>query len=272
MQNVSAFHFYSLGIVAANKGLGTHVIEVVPIEQSTFANGEMTDHANPITATANDSKGVHYSTTINTTASIKAKWLPLGSSNRITSPDVRRGATVMIYRFADTDEFHWTTCKDDMDLRKLETVVYAFSATKVEGAKTDHANSYYLEVSTHNKVIHLHTSTANGEPYAYDIQLNADTGFIMMKDDQGNVLTFNTPEHRISLLNQDASLVEVNKTNINLSCTDTITMNSKQLVIKASSSITETTQTTTVNSPTINVTGQTDHNGHLAVHGGYSVD
>lgn len=263
MHKVSAFHFYSLGIVAANKSLSSKDIEAVPIEHSSFANGELTDNASPVSTTAKDSKGAHYSAKTNTTASIKATWLPIGGSNRMTAPDVRRGETVMLYRFADTDEYHWTTCKDDMDLRKLETVIYAFSATTNEGASTGADTSYYLEVSTHNKMIHLHTSIANGEPYAYDIQLNAATGFIQIQDDQGNFINFNTPDHRISIVNQDASLIEVNKTNINLSCTDTITMTCANKVVNANSSITETSPNTTMN--TVEV-----HNGHMDITGGLS--
>ena len=263
MQKVSEFHFYSLGLVAANKALSSKIIEAVPIEHTSFANGDISDSASPVSTTAKDSKGANYSAEINTTTSIKATWLPLGSSNRMTAPDVRRGETVALYRFADTDEFHWTTCKDDMDLRKLETVIYAFSATQVEGAKTDANNSYYLEVSTHNKMLHLHTSTANGEPFAYDIQLNTATGFIIITDDQGNIITFNTPEHRISMLNQDASLIEVNKTNINLSCAATISMQCADLKINASSSVTETSPSTTFNTTTT-------HNGHMDITGGLS--
>ena len=252
MSQLSEFHFYSMGIVAANKELSSKEIEVFPIEIGHFANGEITDNASSVLSSAQDASGATYSTNTTTTNSIKAVWLPIGNSNRMTAPDVRRGEKVMIYRFADTDKFYWQVHNNDMDLRKLETVIYAFSATTDEGAKTDSDNSYFLEISTHSKLMHLHTSNKNGEPFIYDIQINAGTGFIQIQDDQGNYIKFDTVAHQILLSNQDGSSVEVNKANINMTCPDSINMKSSVL---------------NINCPTINSTGVVAQTGNVAIDG-----
>lgn len=265
MKQLSELHFYSLALVSANKLLSSKDIECTPIENTSMLDGEITDTATDIIAVGKDASSANYGTNIKGTVSIKATWLPISNSNRMTAPDVRRGELVILYRFADTDKFWWQVFRNDMNLRKLETVTYAFSGTTVETDPTTADNSYFVEVSTHGKYIHLHTSNANGEPYQYDIQINTATGFIMLQDDQGNYIRLDTPEHQISLVNQDGSIVEVNKTNINLTCTDTINMSCSDLVVKASSSITGSTSKTTLNSPATTINGKVKINGGLSV-------
>ena len=255
---ISKFHYYSLGIVAANKLLSSKDIEVTPIEISPMVNGEISDSATPITATSVDANGRVYSLTSNTTNSIKATWLPIGNSNRMTSPDVRRGEVVMIYRFADTDKFYWEVHENNMDLRKLETVIYAFSDTTTEGAAIDATNSYFMEISTHKGVVHLHTSNTNGEACIYDIQLNAKTGFLQIMDDQGNFFKFDSVAGQITAANKNGSSLDINKVNINLNCVGNISMN-------AGGQFTLTTSKSTINSPT-------DFNGHVDINGGIDIN
>jgi len=265
MKNISQLHFYSLALVASNKKLTSKDIECTPIEHTTMLNGELSDSITSIIASAADASKANYSTSVDSTTSVTATWLPISDSNRMTAPDVRRGELVILYRFADTDKYWWQILRNDMNLRKLETVIYAFSGTTVEADPTDASNSYFMEVSTHRKYIHLHTSNANGEPYQYDIQINTEAGFIQIQDDQGNYIKLDTPAHQISMVNQDGSVVEVNKTNINLSCTDTINMSCKDLVVKAGSSISADTSKTTLNSPAVNIKGMVKIKGGLAV-------
>jgi hypothetical protein len=225
---------HSIGIVAANKKLDSHIIEVTPTETVPMVNGEITDHQADYKAKGTDDTGAAYQVEVKTTVSIKATWLPLGSMNRKTAPDVRRGEYVQILRFGDTDEYFWMTLWDDLKLRKLETVIYAFSGTKVEGAEVNAENYYFLEISTHKKLIHFHTSKADGEPFTYDIQINTKEGTILITDDIGNYISFDSKGRQIEMKNADGSLVEVNKTNINLICTDTITLQSANIVEKSS--------------------------------------
>lgn len=268
---VSKLGIYSLGIVAQNKPLSSKVIEVTPIEHASFLHGELTDAAATYSAKGTDASGASYNADILTTSTIKATWLSLGGSNRITAPDVRRGEMVAIYRFGDTDEFWWCTLKEDLSLRRLETVIYAFSATQVEGAKLDDTNTYFLEISTHTKSITLHTSKGNGEPYAYDIQINTGNGFIQIQDDDGNFIKFDSLDQIIQLVNKSGSKIEMNKVDINLESSGSINFKTQTITTNAAiSNLTATihtsTATATHNGMTIH-NGVTNHNGDLNLAG-----
>jgi hypothetical protein len=204
-QTISRLHAYSYGIVASNKVLGSRIIEATPVEDLPMLDGQITDIMKVDTLQGKDASGATYSATLNSSVSISATWLPFGSSNRVTAPDVRRGETVMLYRYADSEKYFWTTLSDDLKLRKLETVIWAYSASKVESDPSDADTTYYLEISAHKKLVHFHTSKANGEPYGYDVQINTGEGYITITDTDENYIYLNSEERRIELNNADGS-------------------------------------------------------------------
>ncbi len=257
--SVSELKFYSIGVVAENKKLDSHEIEVAPIESSTMVDGEITSNADKYEAKAEDSEGSAYQVELTTTNSIKATWIPMGMSNRKTAPDVRRGERVMLYRVADTDQFYWATLMDDLNLRKLETVIYAFSSTKDEGAKCGPDTTYFLEISTHKKLVHFHTSKSDGEPYTYDIQLNTKEGFFKMQDDIGNYIGLDSKEHQIELRNTDNSRVDINKKEIFIESDDLISLKSK--VIR------ETSTNHFIKATTLDIQAETTHTGNITENG-----
>lgn len=255
----SKLNIYSVGVVAKNKPLDTPIIEVTPIEDTPMVDGELTDSQSQYAAQGQDAGGSSYQVSVPTAVTLKATWLPFGSSNRKSAPDVRRGETVVLFRFGDTDQYFWTTLKDDLHLRKLETVIYAFSGTRDESVTEVTAEHYYfLEVSTHNKLIHFHTSKADGEPFGYDIQINTKAGTILIQDDIGNYISFDSKGRQIEMKNADGSLVEVNKKNINLICSDTITQQAPNIIQKSTNhtvtttNLSETSTNHTVRTATLN--------------------
>lgn len=250
---VSELKPYSIGIVAANKPLSEWVIDVTPIEELTMLNGEINSDQHEETVDSQDQTGAAYQIKLTKSASIKATWLPMGNGNRKTPPDVRRGAEVILWRMADSNDMYWMTLKDDMALRKLETVVYAWSATKNEADPQNQDTSYFLELSTHRKLIHFHTSKRNGEPFGYDIQINTDEGFIKFQDDAGNFIILDSKERQIAIKNTDGSYIDLNKKNLTISVPETVKIIAKDLIheiaeridTKAGTSITEETKTHT---------------------------
>lgn len=258
-QELSKLHFYSIGIVAVNKPLSSKEIEVTCTETAPMLSGEITDNKVTVKAEATDSDGSAYQVEMESTVTIKATWLPINGSNRLTAPDVRRGEVVIVYQFADADKYFWATLKDDMHLRKLETVIYAFSATQDENAPVDSDNYYFVEISTHKKIIHISTSKANGEFCSYDIQINAGDGFIMIQDDIGNYIGFDSQANQIEMKNADGSLMEVNKENINHTCSGTITQKAKKIIQEATEH--ELTASTS------KVTAQTTQTGNFSMQG-----
>lgn len=279
--NGSKLHVYSLGIVAANKELDSKYIEVTPIEALTMLDGEITDNMQEVTAKGQDASGGTYETNVDTTASIRALWLPYSGSNRATPPDVRRGEHVVIYKFGDTDKYYWTTLFYDMKLRKLETVIYAFSGTRNEDEDGTPENTYFLEISTHKKLVHFHTSKADGEPFVYDIQLNTKDGIFTFQDDIGNYVQINSKDVRIDIKNADGSWIDMNRRVINMYAPEDINLRADNNInVSAGNSINSdagssindvTSEITTQADNTTNTVPTTSFSGHVAIAGGMSV-
>ena len=220
----SKLALHSLGVVAANKPTNSKNIEVTPIEDVNMASGELTDHLTSTVVKGQDSAGASFEGNINSSITVTAEWLPFGS-NRHTAPDVRRGERVAIYKFADADKYYWTSLEYAQDLRKLETVIYTFSNTRDEAVKSTPQTTYFLEISTHKKIIHLHTSKSDGEPFVYDIMLNTKDGNLQLRDDIDNIICLDSAERKLTFINAMGSFVDIDKNNITISAVDNITMN-----------------------------------------------
>lgn len=211
----SCFKSVSLGIVAENKKMATaqgkinRLILVTPIEDLSMTNGEIRSNPEMLEASGTDATGKAFSSSVAVDQTVEATWVPF-LSNRLTPPDVRRGERVRLWRSGDADKYYWSTMGLDDHLRKLETVIFAFSATTDETqTELDLNNCYYFEVSTHNKSITVQTSASNGEPFRYTAQINAGEGAFLIEDDIGNSIELDSTENRICLENADASKVEL---------------------------------------------------------------
>ena len=252
---VSKLKFYSLGLVAINKLLTSNTIEVTPVEDFPMVNGEITDNIEKYKSSSVDNLGSVKNVEVQTTVSIKATWLPINNSNRKTSPDVRRGETVVLYQFADSDKYYWNTLFDDNKLRRLETVVYAFSNNSQEDIADTANSTYYLEVSTHRKLIHVHTSKNDNEPYSYDVQINAKEGVITITDDIGNSFVLNSAERRLTMQNTDGSIIDVNKQIINIMAPEHVRIQSRNVSILTSKTIKiQTPNISIISSESTNIT------------------
>ena len=240
--SISKLQFYSIGIVAANKKLSSDRIEVVPMEGSPLMSGELTDNIEQYQGGSQSPEGENFKVDMQTTASIEARWLPMNDTNRITSPDVRRGEMVAIYQFSDADEYWWMTLKQDKKLRRLETVIFSFSNVRKENEEVTAKNSYWMEVSTHGKYIHIHTSKNDEEPFEYDIQLNSKDGCLTFKDDDGNYIFMNSKERQIKLRNKDDSFVDIDKKKIHINAVDEVLVTTKKFEVRASNTIKMTTK------------------------------
>jgi len=240
---ISKLRFYSIGIVAANKRLKSKEIEVHPTEELPMMDGELDDQRETHQAAGEDSSGQSYQSNVKMANSIKATWLPFGSSQRITAPDVRRGESVMIYQFGDADKYYWVTLKQDNHLRRLETVIWAFSATKQEISQLSAENSYFLEVSTHTKTVTFHTSQADGEPFGYDIQINAKEGRIEIRDTAGNLILMDSRNTQLRMENSVGAFLDITKQIATLTTADKITLNTQSMVLNNT--------TTTVNASSV---------------------
>lgn len=225
-KETSVFRMISIGIVAENKALDSSLIQVLPLEKLNLMSGELTSQLGTEKIHGLDESGRLYSATIELGNSLEAEWW--GETNRITPPDVRRGEQVLIYQSGDADKYYWTSTGRDDDLRRLETTVYRWSGfPDIPDEAITLNNSYIVEMSTHKKLITVKTSQRNGEFTRYTLQMNPGDGQVTLEDTHGNIIQLDTRRTNILLKNADGTLVELNKTNIYLTSSNSIVAKTK---------------------------------------------
>lgn len=203
---VSQLKFYSYGIVLKDLVVGEDSIKVMPMEFRLGTRVKIDDEV----ATEELSHGVaggEDTVKMTTGKSITARWLKF-DSNRVFAPNVMREEQVMIYRLGDTDVYYWQDF-NVANVKRLETVVYAFSADPTKKMADDLSNAYMIMVSTHDKHITIQTSKANGEPFAYTVQLNTDEGNFQLTDDIGNTFYLDSAAETIGAVNSAGSSLKI---------------------------------------------------------------
>lgn len=214
---LSKLKMISIGIVSEHKKLTTHFAKIHPAELLGEIDGELRSIPVELVASGVDFDNNEYTVKIQGDTSLTCEWLHLNSGNRLTSPDIRKGEQVIIWQFGETDKYYWTPMGRDVRLRRLETVIWAFSNIPDPEAEVDALtpeNAYYFEVSTHTKQITLKTNKHDGEPFAYTIQLNTKDGNYTITDDVGNYVQLDSAETTIDLTNKDGTFWRLNKKNI----------------------------------------------------------
>lgn len=193
--NKSKLSLYSLAIVVSDLNQSGWSIECVPTEVLTTASGTLKeDEDSEISEDIEDAKGEKVSVTFKKSSTITATWISFGNYNRATAPDVCRGEVVLLLRYAGEDKFFWMPLFSQFDLRKKETVMYAYSNKdgQVESEDELRTNLYYTQFDTINKLVKLHTATNDGESSGYDIEVNTGDGMLSIADTNDNVLTWNS--------------------------------------------------------------------------------
>lgn len=287
------FRPYSLGVAAENKSLTSRHLAITPHEITPGLDGEISFNPEEKIFSGFDKDGNEYQTKVTEDSSITAEWIPFGS-NRFIPPDVRRGEPVMIYRLADTDRYYWRCLGLRDDLRRLETVIYAFNANPDENANgISLDNCYYIEISTHQKLITLGTSQANGEPYGYAIQLDTGEGKFSLEDTLGNMMHLDTgrilwefinaaethvkldKEHiymfaHNSIEMEGSQLVHMKTTNFVLEASDSFTLTAGNGIYMEASTISTKSDSVSHDTPEATYTGNLNVGGSLGVSGGMS--
>lgn len=218
----SKFRVVSIGIAAENKKLESYELPIAPIEMFPLVDGELMESLDETDVSGANQADIEYTVKIRTSSTLTATWLQLGS-NRVTAPDVRRGERVKVWQYGDSDKYYWTPMGMDDEQRRLETVIWAWSATPdIEEELEISKNMYSVEVSSHGKHITLHTTRANGEPFEYTMQLNTKDGLFFLTDQDGNSVQLNSAERIIKAINSDKSEITIDKTKIRAYAKDEI--------------------------------------------------
>lgn len=217
MSNSEAgFHFHCYGIVSADKPEDTNIIEVFPKDVMYNLTGEINNKQESVVINRESTDGKVKTDKITATDTIPARWLALGGSNRVSAPDVRKGETVLIFRYGTNDDYYWEPITTELAKRGKETVTYLFKNTdSQDNIKEDGSNAYYLTFSTRHKFIHLHTSNNDGEPVAFDFKLDTRQGIASLVDSRGNNIILNSPEDKLNIkTNNEFNLETTNKVNV----------------------------------------------------------
>jgi len=190
----------SVGIVARDILEDDLYVDVYPIELHPGRDGELTrvtKHKNVITDTYDNIEHLN----VTQTDLIKARWLPDGDTNRLEPPTVCKGETVRLLRYSDTDVYYWTTLYNQLELRKLEkrTMVVSNKASILVPVEDLLKHSYYTTVDTINKIVHLHTSTTDGEYTSYDITIDTKEGMLEITDGKGNRIFLESQDDRMTI-------------------------------------------------------------------------
>ncbi len=241
----SLLHYYSMAIVAENAVVGSKDIVVLPIEMFPYFDGELKEEVGEEVHKGVDAADRPYTIKVKTKRTIPATWWQFASTHRDTAPNVRKGERVLIWQYADTDEYRWASLGEDDGLRRLETILWLFSGTKDENVtKLTTDNSYSAYVSTHDKVIRILTTKKDGEPYAYTIEIETKSGKVTIKDDIGNEFFLVSAKNQWCAINKDKSKMEIIGTIMNLETSSEINLKTKTWNIE--------TDTTNFNAKTLN--------------------
>lgn len=238
----SKFHMYSLGVAADNLVSGSNELEVCPIERLGFLDGEITSDTESFEDSGVDADGNKYTVKVESGNSLKAKWFPFGS-NRSTPPDIRRGMRVMIWKYADGDIYFWTDTGLDQKLFRKETVVYVWSNTETDVEQLTPENSWFLKISTHEKIATFATNKSDGESHAIMFQVNIKDSSTFLKDDIGSYFELDPLAKKLELKTAGGSLVSLIDRNIKIEAPENIILKAKNVRVQGENAYLESANT-----------------------------
>lgn len=193
-----------------------HIEELVPLTK-----GHLTDNPIPMKRTYKDAQGRVFTSKGTHNNNFVGQYFS-SDTFRKTPPDVQRGEIIMVWQKGDSDTWFWETSSEDMTTkRRLETVVQAVNADKPKGSDSNQygdKNTYYAEMSSHNKSYTVSTSEANGEYASYKIQINGGEGAIILQDNLGNYIQIDSKASTITIKNDCKTEVVLEKNDIHFFC------------------------------------------------------
>lgn len=212
---INCLTFVGYGIAVKDIEYGDSILHVKPLEQLPRITGKVDSSIELITQKIHTKKGEIEKKAIFTDF-LLCEWTNL-NSNRVTAPNVMYGERVELWRDGDSETYYWMSTDVDRHLRTLEHVILAISNTNPEdrtNKKLDKTNCYIIECDTYNQKVGIHTNKNNGEPFAYDVQINTGKGFIKNNDDVGNHILLDSTNTLIELLNKDLTNYRLDKEDI----------------------------------------------------------
>lgn len=244
----SGFRVISLGTVVEDKPAGSFVIKARPDEHSSLDNGDITETSRQYNVDLPDAKGIPRPSTLTGGSVIEATWRPVGGGgNQMTAPDVVSGEAVVIYGYADTQDYYWDKHGSEPGLRRLEHVVTAFSNLRSGRTAFGPDSSYSMTWSTREKYVQLQTADNDGELAAYNILLNTGEGTLTIQDNLGNTLTLDSTKGKLTAeINED---IVLKTKRISLEASESVSVKTPKYDLNCETTTTEASGSSTITTP-----------------------
>lgn len=247
--NSSKLFMRSVGRAAMNIDGTNRELEVIPLEEIGYVDGEINTEQETIAVGGVDAEGNSFTSQINTSNTIIAEWFPM-YTNRVNPPNIRRGERVLLWQYADSDKYYWTPTGFDEGYRRKESVVFRVSNSNDESDTTvSPDNSYWVEISTIDKHLTISTSKNDGEEFQYTMQIDTKNSRFTLCDDADNFIELLSPEKKITVCNADDTHVVLDKKTLTLKAPQSINIEAPMVTIKAA--------TTTISSGSTSIEGGT---------------
>lgn len=203
------------GVASADIVYGSNLLKVKPTELLPNVTGQVDTSVTILSTPVTTRKGIVEKKVI-ISDFINCTWFSR-NTNRGTPPDVMKGERILVWRDADSEKYYWESTGIDTHLRTTEHVIMFFSNTNPEDRKDKvlgFDNCYIIEVDTKGKKVGIHTNKNDGEPLAWDLQLNTGEGFFKINDDVGDHVLIDGVNTLIEMVNKEGTRYALNKKDI----------------------------------------------------------
>jgi hypothetical protein len=150
-------------------------------------------------------------------------------------PNVRKGESVTIYNYGDTDQWYWKSQAWNDGARRTDSIRFGVSGTLENNTNLNDDNSYFMELDTRNaKHFHISTSKMNGESFRYHFLIDAAKSRVVITDDAqpSNQFFIDSANTVVGMKNKDNSMIVLDKKTISLVCDEDIIMKSNNTNIR----------------------------------------
>lgn len=229
---MNLFNCLGVGTVSSTKDTNTNEIMVYLPGFFPNADGRVTTNVQESEQVSQNANGDEVRSKTLTSNAVPAIWKNMGNNNRLSSPDVREGSQVAIYQVSGQNTYYWTLDGVNAETFRLETVVYGWSGSPQlsENTPFDVNNFYTMKVSTHDGLMAVRTSQANGELSAFDIQVDAMAGRMSVGASQGSTFVIDDTDQSFTYSNKPGSVVRVDKKKMTILVPDQLNLFAKEQI------------------------------------------
>lgn len=252
---VSQLAIYSMGKAADDKPRGEKKLNVVLSEVSFAQETKVETQVAPAEA-AHEGEGGKDTVQTNLGNTVEALWWNFNGF-RVSPPDVKKDDDVIILRLGDTDIYYWLDL-NTANVKRLECLVFAINADPKNKIAQDLSNAYWFMFSSLDKMLQIHTSTSNGEPFAWDIQLDTKESRLVVQDSKGNTVYVDSKEDDIGMANSMGSKFQVIKQKIFGTAEEEIRFKTKAFIVQCQTALLDAATSVTHKTPSTKMTGNLD--------------